>query len=319
MTSLVTSLPPRHLPPSCERVTHARIAQVLASGESAAEFHNRFPEAWAQVGRTATAIAGGAATNEIVFFVRSAWTQSPGIAPLFWQGDQLTSWDAKDGLRTALLGTLSGGLSGRSLSHSDVGGYFMVDESVKIAGHALGVYYVRNEELLQRWTEMSALSDALMRTHPGLLPAKAAQVWSSPGAAAAFARMVRVHVALAPYRRGLMAQAAATGAPLARPLFVEFPADAESLDVWEEFMLGPELLVAPVFDAGASSVDCYFPPLPHDAGRWVHVWTGAPANATGTSPAHVTVAAPLSEPAVFFKEHSATGAALAAAMRAAAL
>ena len=250
--------------------------------------------------------------------MRSAWTRSPGHAPLFWQGDQLSSWDAKDGLKTALLGTLSGGLSGRSLSHSDVGGYTMVDESVTVAGHPLGVYFVRDAELLQRWTELSALGDAMLRTHPGLLPAKAAQVWSSPGAAAAFARMVRVHVALAPYRRGLMAAAEAAGAPLARPLFVEFPADAGSLGVWKAFMLGPELLVAPVLDAGASEVRAYFPPLPPAAGRWVHVWTGAAVNGTGAAPTRATVGAPLGQPPVFFKENSAAGAALAAAMRAAA-
>ena len=179
---------------------------VMASGETAEEWHNRFPEVWAQLGRNATqraaaavaaaaAGAAGAATaagaagaavtagsserseivaaeDEVVFFARSAWTRSPGIAPLFWQGDQLTTWDQFDGLRTVLLGTLSGGLSGRSLSHSDVGGYTMVDESVTIAGHPLGVYYVRDAELLQRWTELSALADALLRTHPGLLSDK---------------------------------------------------------------------------------------------------------------------------------------------------
>ena len=192
----------------------------------------------------------------------------------------------------------------------------MVDKSVKIAGHPLGVYYVRDSELLQRWTELSALADAMLRTHPGLLPAEAAQVWSTTDAMQSFASMVRVHVALTPYRQGLMAQAAVAGAPLARPLFLEFPTDVGCLTVWEQFMLGPELLVAPVFDAGAGSVKAYFPPL-GASGRWMHVWTGAAVKGTGAAAAHTTVAAPLGCPAVFYKENSPAGAALAAAMVAA--
>jgi alpha-glucosidase (family GH31 glycosyl hydrolase) len=39
-----------------------------------------------------------------------------------WLGDQLVSWDAHDGLKSALLGMVQGGLSGLSMSHSDIGG-----------------------------------------------------------------------------------------------------------------------------------------------------------------------------------------------------
>ena len=162
------------------------------------------------------------------------------------------------------------------------------------------------------------MSDAVLRTHPGLLPLKAAQVWSSRNATISFARMCRVHVALAPYRRGLMSKAEVEGTPLVRPLFFEFPTDGGSLDIWKVFMLGSELLVAPVLDAGAQNVEVYFPPLPPGAGRWIHVWSQEPVRATGTHAASAHVSAPLGQPAVFFKENSKVGAALADAMRTAA-
>merc|ERR1712216_350944 len=193
-------------------------------------------------------------------------------------GDQLTSWDSMDGLRTALLGTLSASLSGRTLSHSDIGGYTEVDRQV--LKHSLPlVTYLRNRELLRRWMELSAFSDAMFRTHPGLLPDASAQVWSTNASVAAFARMARVHVALAPYRKQLMQQAQASGAPLARPLFLQFPADVGSVAVSDQFMLGAELLVAPMLDAtdgnaDAARRDVYFPPLTSDMGRWVHLWSG---------------------------------------------
>jgi hypothetical protein len=44
-------------------------------------------------------------------------------ATLFWLGDQLQSWDAYSGIKTAVVELLSGGVSGFSLLHSDTGGY----------------------------------------------------------------------------------------------------------------------------------------------------------------------------------------------------
>ena len=327
---------------------------ALDSGEDASSWHNRFPVVWAELAHNATKLvaarrsqqqkqyrerrkaeglgAGAGATttgataeagDDTVFFVRSSWTRSPSHARLFWQGDQLASWDDKDGLRTVLLGLLSGGLSGRSLSHSDVGGYMMVDEKVEIFGQRIGCYYMRDNELLQRWAELSAFADAVMRTHPGVRPTETAQVWSSNASVAAFARMAKVHVALDPYRRALMAEAATTGAPLARPLFAHFQADVASLGVWSQFMLGPELMVAPVLDANpsgagvAANVAVYFPPLPTKMGKWVHLWSGVVVNGTGTSAHSTTVAAQLGRPPVFYMEHSPQGAAIAAQILAA--
>ena len=84
-------------------------------------------------------------------------------------------------------------LSGRTLSHSDIGGYTEVDRQV--LKHSLPlVTYLRDRELLQRWMELSAFSDVMFRTHPGLLPDASAQVWSTNASVAAFARMARVHV-----------------------------------------------------------------------------------------------------------------------------
>ena len=100
---------------------------------------------WAQTCREAQIEAG--LEHEVVFWSRSASRLSPSHATCFWAGDQITTWDVKDGLKSALLGILSGGLSGMSLSHSDIGGYTMVDK--------LHYKLLRTPELLQRWAEMS--------------------------------------------------------------------------------------------------------------------------------------------------------------------
>ena len=88
-----------------------------------------------------------------------------------WSGDQLTSWDQFDGLGSAVRSYLSGGMSGLVHGHSDVGGYTMVEQD--------GFQYVRSAELLVRWAEMSCVADAMLRTHPGNLPSRSAQVYSN--------------------------------------------------------------------------------------------------------------------------------------------
>jgi hypothetical protein len=72
-----------------------------------AGWHNRFPEEWARVAREAIEESGHG--DEIVFFDRSGFTQSHGAATLFWMGDQMESWDAYGGIKTAVVGLLSGG------------------------------------------------------------------------------------------------------------------------------------------------------------------------------------------------------------------
>ena len=77
---------------------------------------------------------------------------------------QLVSWDAHDGIKSALLGQLQAGLSGFSLTHSDIGGYTALPTRV------------RTVSLLLRWMEMSAFADAVFRSHQGNKPHHNAQV-----------------------------------------------------------------------------------------------------------------------------------------------
>jgi alpha-D-xyloside xylohydrolase len=67
----------------------------------------------------------------------------------------------------------------------------------------------------------------------------------------------------------LMRQAHEEGAPPMRPLFYDFPADATCWGIEDQFMFGPDLLVAPVLFEGARSRRVYFP-----AGTgWCDGWT----------------------------------------------
>ena len=67
--------------------------------------------------------------------------------------------------------------------------------------------------------------------------------------------------------------ASQTGVPIMRPLLLEFPEEGRAWDVEDEFMLGPDLLVAPVLERGARSRSVYLPA----GAEWSDAWTGARA------------------------------------------
>jgi alpha-glucosidase (family GH31 glycosyl hydrolase) len=78
--------------------------------------------------------------------------------------------------------------------------------------------------------------------------------------------------------------------PLVRPLVFAFPGDRTVGDLWNEYMLGPDLLVAPVWRTGERAREVYLP-----AGAWRSLWDGS---VRFDGPVTVTVAVPLDTIAV---------------------
>jgi len=263
---------------------------VLFSGADPKGYHDRYAEEWARVNREAIGEAGRG--EDIVFFNRSGYTKSPRYSTLFWVGDQLVDWDEHDGIKSAVTGLLSSGLSGYSLQHSDIGGYTAID-------HPLLKYH-RSKELLMRWTELAAFT-TVFRTHEGNRPKVNHQIYSDEETFRHFSRFAKVYAAWKPYRIKLVNEASETGLPVVRHPFVHYPNDPEVSGLEYQFMVGPELMFAPVLDPGEEGVEVYLP-----AGGWVHLWTGKRYGSPQRG-VHETVPAPIGEPAVFFKEGSAEG------------
>ena len=253
---------------------------ILANAD-AMTYHNQYPVEWAKINREI--IMEESLDDDILFFSRSAFTQSPKYSRLFWLGDQLVSWDEHDGIKTAVTGLISSGLSGFSLNHSDIGGYTTITNPL--------VNYHRSEELFQRWTELNAFT-AVMRTHEGNIPSANHQFDNSPSTLKHMAKFSRIFKLMRPYRRNLMNEAYLTGLPLVRHMFLEFPEDPMTYNLRYQFMLGSHVLVAPVLDQGEDEVDVYIP-----SGDWQHLWTGK-----DMTKGHHRVKASMGNPAIYFKK-----------------
>ncbi|RZA13901.1 MAG: alpha-glucosidase, partial [Proteobacteria bacterium] len=204
-------------------------AQIMNG--NAAAVHNLYPTLWAKVNREAMEEAG--VRDSTLAFFRSGYTKSPGDVQAFWLGDQMTTWDGDDGMKSAVKGLLSGGLSGFSNNHMDIGGCIAL--TYDVAGVSI-VRIRRDKELLTRSIELNAFT-AAFRTHEGNKPEANHQFDSDEDTLKFFAYFSRVFASLADYRESLFEEAAKYGTPLVRHLLLEYPNDPVAWTIADQWML----------------------------------------------------------------------------------
>ena len=241
--------------------------------------HNHWPALWAKCNYDAVSESGK--LGEIVYFMRAGATGSQKYCTLLWAGDQSVDFSIHDGLGTVICAALSAGMSGCGLTHSDIGGY------TSLFGN------VRTKEVFLRWAEMAAFTP-VMRTHEGNRPDDCFQYYDDEDTLNRLARLVDVYTMLAPYTKTLVAENAAKGIPVQRPLFIHNEEDEKCYDIQYEYLLGPDMLVAPVYLADQTEREVYLP-----EGEWIHLWTEAEYG-KGTH----TVEAQLGDTPVFYKKNS---------------
>ena len=204
----------------------------------------------------------GEGETEIVTLCRSAWAGSQRYGAALWSGDIPSTFEA---LQKQVRAGLNVGLSGIPWWTTDIGGFH---------GGNIETPYFR--ELIVRWFQYGAFCP-LFRLHGHRQPAEGwtsgnhNEVWSfGDGAYGIIRDLLFLRERLRPYIMAQMKLAHERGLPPMRPLFFDFPQDAAAAGVDDEFMFGPDLLVAPVLEEGARRRSVYLP-----AGAiWSDAWTG---------------------------------------------
>lgn len=244
----------------------------LSDGSDPVAAHNRYPEHWQRL--TREVMEELRPDGDWLMFARSGWTGVHAVAQVHWVGDQEADFSIHDGLPTVVPAMLTLGLSGQPHVTHDIAGFSGGPSS---------------EELYRRWTELGAFTP-YMRTHDGNARADNWRWDRDEATLAHFRRFARIHEALRPELEALAAEASSTGAPIVRHLMLDDPEDRETWAVHDQYLLGSDLLVAPVLTEGATRRALYLP-----EGDWFHVWTGA----RHEGPAWVEVEAPIGAPPVF--------------------
>lgn len=243
---------------------------VLASGESALTAHNRYPVEWARLQREV--IDAQTDGVERLTFMRAGHLGSQPLVDVLWPGDQQTDFSAGDGLPSVIPMGIGTGVVGFPYFGSDIGGYMSQ------------LTQPTSRELWFRWVTLGALSP-VMRTHHGR-SARTNWGWESDAASTAhLARWARFHQRLFPYLYATAQAARDTGLPMLRPLALAHPDFEPGWTATDQYMLGPQLYVAPVVTAGATGRTVALP-----AGRFHPLLVSADGRDVRSGPP-VTVAA----------------------------
>jgi alpha-D-xyloside xylohydrolase len=182
---------------------------------------------------------------------RAGTMASQHLVPGLWAGDQEGTWG---GLQQAIRAGQSAAMSGFATWGSDVGGY----HSDSLTG-----------DLFARWAQLGAVSPVFEVGGQG---ANATPWTMGPAAMSALREAAVLHYELFPYLYRLLQRRQ----PVLRPLGYAFPDDAEAWRSDLEFLVGPDLLAAPVTGAGTTP-RVYLP-----AGLWVDLATGETVKGPGS-------------------------------------
>ncbi len=241
--------------------------------------HNLYPEAWHRLNREV--LEEAYPDGDYVMFTRSGYTGEQRVAQIVWAGDQEATWSALDGLPTVVTAGLTAGLAGVPFFTHDIAG-FSGGPSTK--------------ELFMRWTELGAFTP-VMRTHEGLQSGVNHRFDSDAETLAHFSLFARIHRALAPYFLALAQEAVEQGLPMIRHTVLVDPEWPAAYTAGQQWMLGNDLLIAPVVTEGATSVTVYLPD-----GEWQHLLTDESHSGRQV----IEVDAPLGRPAVFVRKGKLT-------------
>ncbi len=238
-----------------------------------------------------------AGEKDIMSLVRCAWAGSQKYATLTWSGDIYSSFRS---MREQLQAGLSMAMAGIPWWTSDIGGFIGGD----ISDPAF-------RELLVRWFQWGAFCP-VFRMHGERSPwhereqefinnvrqltsGQDNELWSfGEDVYELLKPYLFIRERLRPYIRQLMKDASETGAPVMRPLFYDFQQDEKCWSVEDAYMFGPDLLIAPIMEAGAETREICLP----KGCRWVDAYTGETYEGGQT----VTVPAPIGIIPVMMRE-----------------
>ncbi len=203
---------------------------------------------------------------------RDAYLGAQRNGAFFWSSDIYPTWDT---LKRQIPTGLDFAASGFAYWSNDTGGWqYLPAKHTPAHAPLLDPSDARDNvggyddypELYTRWFEYAAFLP-IFRTHGSRIHN---EVWSYGKAAEPILeKYLRLRYELLPYIYSLGYHTYQTGAPFMRALFMDFPGDPDAGTVFDEYMLGPAFLVAPVTAQGATSRAVYLP-----AGYdWYNFWT----------------------------------------------
>lgn len=167
-----------------------------------------------------------------------------------WGGDNQSTWKH---LEMSIISMQNLSTSGVPFVGEDVGGFW---KSLK------------SPELFVRWIELGVFYP-FFRVHSAL-NTRRQEPWSfGKKYEKIIVNYIKLRYRLLPYIYSCFYEAKEKGIPIIRSLFFEFFEDKNTHNIEDEFMFGPNILVAPIYKEGETKRNVYLP-----QGKWTDFWSG---------------------------------------------
>lgn len=236
-------------------------------------------------------------TESVVTLVRGAWAGAQKYGALVWSGDIDSSFEA---FNNQVNTGLNMGLAGIPWWTTDIGGF-----------HGGNPKDPEFRELMVRWFQYATFSP-ILRMHGDRLPHSKPlsnkgggsmvtgapnEIWSyGEEVEVILTKFVKIRESLKTYLKKLMKEAHEDGTPIMRTLFYEFPEDDKTWEVDNTYMLGDEILVAPIMNYKDRSRKVYLPKG--------HTWENIFNEVSYEGGATYEIECPLEEIPIFLKQNS---------------
>ncbi len=227
------------------------IGYLTSKGTTYRENFNDYPHQYVKATYQAVQPVLG---NDLILFPRAQYTGSAKYGAM-WAGD---TDGGPEGLRSAIIGMQRCAVMGYPLWGSDIGGYW-------------GDF---SRETCIRWIAFGCFSP-LMETGP----TNNRGFWANPDEPhydiellATWRLYSKIRMKLIPYLVEISREASETGAPVARPLFLNYPDQPEAWNDWQTYLLGNDILVSAIWEKSKTMHSLYLP----EGEQWIDIEVEAP-------------------------------------------
>lgn len=221
----------------------------FADGRTGLENRNAYPRDYI------SAYYRFAQQNGGICFSRAGYTGAQTF-PAHWAGDERSTWDA---FKRSILAGLSAGMSGVIFWGWDLGGFSGEVPSAEL--------YVRSAAMACFCPIMQYHAESKAEFNQDRTPWNIAERSGDQRALTGYRFYANLRMSLLPYLEREAAWCVADKQPLMRAMLLDFPGDARAAPLWDQYLFGRDLLVAPIIREGDTSREVYLP-----AGRWWHLF-----------------------------------------------
>lgn len=248
----------------------------FADGRTGLEHRNTYPRDYI------SAYYRFAQQNGGICFSRAGYTGAQTF-PAHWAGDERSTWEA---FKRSILAGLSAGMSGVIFWGWDMAGFSGEIPSAEL--------YIRSAQMACFCPIMQYHAESKAEFNQDRTPWNIAERTGDDRALTGYRFYANLRMSLMPYLTREAAWCVEAKQPLMRALLLDFPNDVNTAHIWDQYMFGRELLVAPVIRERDISRYVTLPP-----GRWWHLFHNR------LYEGGAQVSAPLEEIPVFLRDNAA--------------